>query len=122
MTRKTQSDQRKQDQSHCLKYWINGYRRYYTTESEKHVKFKENRLGYQYSCDLHTALLSEHLHKNMDKYNLLAFTDISKAFDSVPLQELEYAILIKEIPNSCKQLLIDFARNRKFRVIMNEKV
>ena len=86
----------------------------------RHVKFNSSQIGYKDSCDLHTTLLSEHISKNKKKFNIIAFTDISKAFDSVPLKELEFAIINSTIPDEYKQLLIDFTRNRQYRVAIRE--
>ena len=84
----------------------------------RHVKFNESQIGYEKGCDLHTTLLSEHIHKHCLSHNIVLFTDISKAFDSVPLHELEIAIWNSTIPTIYKPTMIDFTKGRKYRVEM----
>jgi hypothetical protein len=65
-----------------------------------HIKYHETQAGYNLSCDHHTTVVSDFIHRNnaTNKYVLAVFTDISKAFESVPLDELEEVIWTSNTP------------------------
>jgi len=66
---------------------------------KKYVDFHETQAGYSLSCDHHTAMVSDFIMNREDQpYTLAVFTDIAKAFDSVPHDELIDAIWNSNIP------------------------
>ena len=81
-----------------------------------YVKYNEKQIGYQKSCDHHTTTLSEHLYKNRHKFNVVVFTDIAKAFDSVPIPELTHVIWNSNMPPVYKRAITSFAKDRRFKV------
>ena len=84
-----------------------------------HVEFAESQAGYcrSLSCDHHTTLVSDFVMNRQDKpYCIAVFTDISKAFDSVPLEELVDVIWASKMPTACKWVLSSFVEGRQFRV------
>ena len=88
-----------------------------------HVKYHETQAGYVLSCEHHTSLLSDFVKSRKDKaYTFGVFTDISKAFDSVPTQELKEVIWESDIPSEYKWVLSSFVEKRTYKVeIRNEK-
>ena len=52
----------------------------------------------------------------MHKYNVVVFTDIAKAFDSVPISKLTYAIWNSNIPPVYKRVITSFTKDRRFKV------
>ena len=54
--------------------------------------------------------------RNDEAHTIAIFTDISKAFDSVPLDELIDVIWMSEIPAEYKWVLSSFVEKREFRV------
>ena len=86
---------------------------------KNNIKFNISQTGYKYSCDHHTTTLSEHIQTRLQKQNILIFTDIAKAFDSVPRIELQYAIWQSEIPEVFKRVISDFTKERKYQVQIN---
>ena len=83
------------------------------------IQYHETQTGYTLSCEHHTTLLSDHIKANEGKYNIVVFTDISKAFDSVPTLELIDAIWATNIKPVYKHIISSFAQNRYFRVLIN---
>ena len=82
-----------------------------------YVNYEESQAGYCLSCDHHTALVSDFAMSRSDgTYTIAVFTDISKAFDSVPLDELVDTIWSSEIPPVYKWVLSSFVEDREFRV------
>ena len=82
-----------------------------------HVNYYETQAGYNLSCDHHTTLVTDFIMNRTDKpYMLAIFTDISKAFESVPLEELIHVIWTSDIPAPYKWALASFVENREFRV------
>ena len=81
-----------------------------------HIQYEETQAGYCLGCDHHTALVSDFVMRKKETYNIAVFTDISKAFDSVPLDELVDVIWTSEIPTQYKWVLASFVEKREFRV------
>jgi hypothetical protein len=88
-----------------------------------YVKYHETQAGYVLSCEHHTSLLSDFVKNRKDRaYTFGVFTDISKAFDSVPTQELKEVIWESDIPSEYKWVLASFVEKRTYKVeIRNEK-
>ena len=83
----------------------------------KYVSFDETQAGYCLSCDHHTSLVTDFtLDRDKNDYVIAVFTDISKAFDSVPLDELVEAIWDSSIPTAYKWVISSFVEERQFRV------
>ena len=83
----------------------------------KYVKFHETQAGYCYSCDHHTTAVTDYVMNRKDKpYVIAVFTDISKAFDSVPLDELVEAVWSSEIPTPYKWVIASFVEKRQYIV------
>ena len=86
------------------------------------IDYSEIQAGYVLSCDHHTSLLSEFIMGgNKKAYNIAVFTDISKAFDSVPLCELVNAIWESNIQPVYRRALSSFVEGRRFRVDLRDK-
>ncbi len=84
---------------------------------QPHVKYHETQAGYCLSCDHHTTVVSDFVLNRTNKpYVLAVFTDISKAFDSIPLSELVDAIWNSDIPTPYKWLIVSFIEDREYRV------
>ena len=82
-----------------------------------HVDYHETQAGYCQSCDHHTSAISDYVLNRKDKpYVIAVFTDISKAFDSVPLDELVEAIWSSDIPTPYKWVVSSFVEGRQYRV------
>ena len=81
------------------------------------IHYHNTQAGYSLSCEYHTTLMSDHIHANEGRYNLAVFTDISKAFDSVPIPELIDAIWATNIHPVFKHVITSFAQNRYYRVL-----
>ena len=82
-----------------------------------HMDYNEIQAGYVLSCDNHTSLFSDFVMNHPKKdYNIAVFTDISKAFDSVPLPELVDAIWNSKIEPAYKWALSSFVEGRKYCV------
>jgi hypothetical protein len=82
-----------------------------------YVKYEETQAGYCLGCDHHTTLVTDFVMNRTDRaYTLAVFTDISKAFDSVPLDELIHVIWSSDIPAPYKWTLASFVERREFRV------
>jgi hypothetical protein len=82
-----------------------------------YIQYEETQAGYCLSCDHHTTLVTDFVMGRNDKAHTIAvFTDISKAFDSVPLDELVEVIWRSEIPAQYKWVLASFVEKREFRV------
>ena len=80
----------------------------------KHVNYHETQAGYCLSCDHHTSLITDFaMNRNDDAYVIAVFTDISKAFDSVPLDELIHVIWNSDIPVAYKWVLSSFVEDRQ---------
>ena len=83
----------------------------------KFVQFHEAQAGYCYNCDYHTTAITDYVMNRSDKpYVIAAFTDISKAFDSVPLNELVDVIWASNIPTPYKWVVASFVEKRQYRV------
>lgn len=83
----------------------------------KYINYNETQAGYSLSCDHHTSLVSDFVMNRKDKaYTIAVFTDISKAFDSVPLDELVDVIWNSSIPAAYKWVIASFIEGRQFRV------
>ena len=84
----------------------------------KHVEYNEVQAGYCLSTDHHTTLVTDFVmnNQNDDAYCLAVFTDISKAFDSVPFDELAEVIWASSIQPAYKWVLVSFVEDRQFRV------
>ena len=61
------------------------------------------------------------MNRNDDAYVIAVFTDISKAFDSVPLDELIHVIWNSDIPVAYKWVLCSFVEDRQFRVEIRDE-
>ena len=85
----------------------------------KYINFHENQAGYCYSCDHHTTAVTDYVMNREEKedkpYVITVFTDISKAFDSVPLEELVEAIWSSGIPTPYKWVIASFVENRQYK-------
>ena len=88
-----------------------------------YVHYHETQAGYSLSCDHHLTLVSDFIEKNSQagKYLIAIFTDISKAFDSVPLNELIEAIWTSNMPVAYKWVLQSFVSDRSFLVKIRNK-
>ena len=83
----------------------------------KYVNFHECQAGYCLSCDHHTSLISDFvMNRNDEAYSIAVFTDIAKAFESVPPDELIDVVWRSEVPTAYKWVLTSFVENRQFRV------
>jgi hypothetical protein len=83
----------------------------------QYIEYDEAQAGYCLSCDHHTSLVSDFaMNRTDDAYTLAVFTDIAKAFDSVPLDELIDVIWGSSIPPAYAWVLSSFVENRQFRV------
>ena len=81
------------------------------------IQYHETQAGYSLSCDHHTSLVSDFvMNRKDDAYTIAVFTDISKAFDSVPHHELINVIWDSNIPSPYKWVITSFVENRYFRV------
>ena len=88
----------------------------------KYLNYNEIQAGYNLSCDHHTSLVSDFVMNRSDKaYTIAVFTDISKAFDSVPLDELIEVIWNSAIPVAYKWVLTSFVEGRQFRVEIRDE-
>ena len=86
------------------------------------MEYHETQAGYHLSCDHHTSLLTDFVMNRQDEaYTLAVFTDISKAFDSVPLDELVDVIWSSNIPAPYKWVIASFVERREFRVEIRDK-
>ena len=82
-----------------------------------YVEYDEKQAGYFLSCDHHTTAISDFVMNRSDKaYTIAVFTDISKAFDSVPLNELVEAIWASKIPNAYKWVIASFIEGRRVEI------
>jgi len=83
----------------------------------QHIQYHDTQAGYSLSCDHHTSLVSDFvMNRKDDAYTIAVFTDISKAFDSVPHHELINVIWDSNIPSPYKWVITSFVENRYFRV------
>lgn len=83
----------------------------------KHVEYDETQAGYCLSTDHHTTLVTDFvMNRKDDAYCSAVFTDISKAFDSVPFDELVEVIWASPIHVVNKWVLVSFIEDRQFRV------
>lgn len=85
------------------------------------IEYQENQIGYQRGCEEHTTTFSEHIAARPSEYNLVVLTDISKAFDSVPLDELKYAVWKSNIPQVFKKPICSFIEDREFQVQLTHR-
>jgi hypothetical protein len=98
----------------ALDKWL---QRMFYNRISKHVDYNEIQAGYCLSCDHHTSLVTDFvMGRNDDAYVLAVFTDISKAFESVPLDELVEAIWESSIPTAYKWVISSFVEERQFCV------
>ena len=82
-----------------------------------HVHYHEMQAGYCLSCDHHTTAVSDFVFNRDNKpYIVAVFTDISKAFDSIPLEEIIDAIWSSNIPQVYKWSISSFVEDRIYRV------
>ena len=88
----------------------------------KHVEYEETQAGYCLSCDHHTSLVTDFVMNRSDNsFTMAVFTDISKAFDSVPLEELVDVIWTSTIPDAYKWVISSFVEARHFRVEIRDE-
>ena len=86
-----------------------------------HVRYHETQAGYSLSCDHHTTVVTDFVLNRKNKpYVIAIFTDIAKAFDSIPLEELIDAIWASAIPLPYKWVLASFVENREYRVAIRD--
>jgi len=82
-----------------------------------YIDFDERQAGYCLSCDHHTTLVSDFvMNRTNGAFTLAVFTDISKAFDSVPLDELIDTVWSSKMPTPYKWVICSFIEKREFRV------
>jgi len=88
---------------------------------QKNLNYHKSQAGYTLSCDHHTALVSDFVMNNYEGEDTLAlFTDISKAFDSVPHPELIEGIWNSEISSAYKWVISSIIENRHYQVVIKE--
>jgi len=86
-----------------------------------HVRYHETQAGYSLSCDHHTTVVTDFVLNRKNKpYVIAIFTDIAKAFDSIPLEELIDAIWTSAIPLPYKWVLASFVENREYKVAIRD--
>ena len=81
-----------------------------------YISYSETQAGYCLSTDHHTTLVTDFANRQDGAYTNAAFTDISKAFDSIPHDELALAIWESKIPKAYKRILESFLKDRTFKV------
>ena len=59
-----------------------------------------------------STLLSDHIAKNQKLHSIAVFTDIAKAFDSVPIPELVHVIWKSNITPAYKTVITSFVKDR----------
>ena len=97
-----------------LDKWV---QRLFYNRIQPSLSYCETQAGYIHGCDFHTSLLSDFVQNgDMKKYHIAVFTDISKAFDSVPLEELVDAIWDTKIQPAYKWAISSFIEGRSFKV------
>ena len=88
---------------------------------KEEVEFDETQVGFKKSTDHHTTVLAEHVKKNKNKYNMVVYTDIAKAFDAVPINELKNVIWTSGMQTVYKRALSSFVEDRRYSVEIKDK-